>query len=254
MNKIQMNKIQMSKRMMNRIKKAAAAVLSLVLFMGMFFSETRAEAVAWDIENSLNVSGCEQGDTLLLSVYLKGGGGMPQEITGLHGTLEYDNSLFIVDQSDILPADSGKAQSTAFDQDAGTFDVNYSGAVTVENGGLMLQMRLNTAADASIGKTTVCVTHMEWDISGSTQKVQIEHRVPAAVTISKAELSDMIGDVSGDEEVDLTDVKLVMQHYNGYRKLDSRQKARADVNGDGKVNLTDAKLIMQYYNGEISDF
>ncbi|MCI8447377.1 MAG: hypothetical protein HFH30_03055, partial [Eubacterium sp.] len=42
-----------------------------------------------------------------------------------------------------------------------------------------------------------------------------------------------------------------MQHYNGELSLDGGQLKSADANGDGKVNLMDVKLIMQYYNGEI---
>ena len=95
---------------------------------------------------------------------------------------------------------------------------------------------------------------MKWNDAAGRQAVEIEHRVPARITIAEAETPAVAGDVNQDGKVNLTDAKLVMQHYNGAKTLDSRQKENADVNGDGKVNLTDAKLIMKYYNGEITGF
>lgn len=171
------------------------------------------------------------------------------------GTLEYDSSLFTVEKADIIPAESGKVQSWSFDQKSGTFDIQYSSDITIQDGGMMLQIRLHTASDASTGKTTLCVTQMKWSGSASQQMVEIEHRVPARITIAEAEtLAAEVGDVNQDGKVNLTDAKLVMQYYNGAKMLDGQQKKNADTNGDGKINLTDAKLIMKYYNGEIAGF
>ena len=154
----------------------------------------------------------------------------------MEGTLEYDSSLFTVGKTDILPAESGKAQSCSFDPSTGVFAIQYASDIMVQDGGLMLQIRLHTAADASVGKTTLCVTHMKWNDAGQ-QTAEIEHRVPARITIAKAEIPAADGDVNQDGKVNLTDAKLVMQHYNGARTLDSQGKKNADVNGDGKENL-----------------
>lgn len=241
---------------MNRIKKAVAALIILAVAVCGFSINTYADGAAWDIENTLNVSECRQGDTVTMSVNLKGGGmASSQEIVSMEGTLEYDSSLFDVGKADILPAESGKAQSCSFDPSTGVFVIKYSSDTVLQDGGLMLQIRLHTAADASVGKTTLCVTHMKWADAAGKQVTEIEHRVPVRITIAEAEtLDEDIGDINQDGNVNLTDAKLVMQHYNGAKTLNSRQKKNADVNGDGKVNLTDAKLIMQYYNGEIAEF
>ena len=241
---------------MKRIKKAAAAFISLAVAVCGFSINAYADEAAWDIENTLNVLECRQGDTVTMSVNLKGGGtASPQEIASMEGTLEYDSSLFHVEKADILPAEGGKAQSCSFDPSTGVFVIKYSSDTVLQDGGLMLQIRLHTAADASTGKTTLCVTHMKWVDAAGRQETEIEHRIPARITIDESEtLDENIGDVNQDGKVNLTDAKLVMQHYNGVKTLNSQQKKNADVNGDGKVNLTDAKLIMQYYNGEIAEF
>lgn len=235
---------------MRRVKKGLAAVLSLMLCISVFFVNAQA-ADKWEIENKLDLEQCSQGGTLLLSVTLKGeSASASQKISSVSGVLEYDNSLFTVETADILPA--GKdAKDCKFDPAEGKFSFKYDSDLTVKNTEPLLQIRLHTAADASVGKTTVCVTNMQWSSADGKQKAEIEHRIPAHITILEPEL---IGDVNGDGEVDLADARMVMQHYNGAAVLDSSQQKKADVNGDGKINLTDIKLIMQYYNGEIDEF
>ncbi len=240
---------------MKKIKKTAAAVLSLLLLICGFSMDVYADEAAWGIENVLDVSECMQGDTITMSVNLKGSGTLDkQEIISMEGILEYDNSLFTVEKADILPEESGKVQSYSFDPATGAFSVVYSSGVEILDGGRILQIRLHTMADATDGKTTLCVTKMKWTDAAAGKETEIEHRVPARITIAEAEILADAGDVNQDGEVNLTDVKLIMQYYNREKSLNSQQKANADVNGDGKVNLTDAKLIMQYYNGEIAEF
>lgn len=240
---------------MGRINKVTAALIILAMAVCGFSIDAYADGAAWDIENTLDVSECRQGDTLTMSVNLKGSDtAATQEITSMEGTLEYDSSLFTIGKADILLAEGGKAKSCSFDSSTGVFSIQYASDITVQDGGLMLQIRLHTASDASVGKTTLCVTHMEWKDAAGQQAAEIEHRVPVRITIAEAESPAAAGDVNQDGKVNLTDAKLVMQHYNGARTLDGQGKKNADVNGDGKVNLTDAKLIMKYYNGEITEF
>lgn len=240
---------------MKKINKAAVLALSLILAICKFSNKAYAEDTAWDIENTLNISECKQGDIVTMSVYLKGSNtSSRQDISSMSGILEYDSSLFAVETTDILPAENEKVQSCSFDRSSGSFDIKYSSDIAIEDGGMLLQIRLHTAADASIGKTTLCVTQMKWNVSANQQIVEIEHRVPARITIAKAEILAVVGDINQDGKVNLTDAKIVMQHYNGMKTLSDQQKKNADVNDDGKVNLIDAKLIMQYYNGEITEF
>lgn len=238
---------------MSKVKKAVAAAVSLVLCICTMFINVSAANSKWDIENTLDVSECKQGGTLVLSVTLKGSStAKAQEITSLSGIFEYDTSLFTVEKSDILPAEKDLVKDCSFDAAEGKFVIQYDPKAEIKNESSLLQIRLHVAEDASTGKTTVCVTNMEWSGPDGKDKQEIEHRVPAYITIGESEQA-AAGDVNGDGKVDLSDARLVMQHYNGAAVLDSTQQKSADANGDGKINLTDVKLMMQYYNGEIDE-
>ncbi len=63
-----------------------------------------------------------------------------------------------------------------------------------------------------------------------------------------------LGDVNGDNRIDVNDVTLIMQHIVGVKLLDSIQEKAADVNGDGRVDVNDVVLIMQYVLGLIDSF
>ncbi len=230
--------------------RSAAAVLSLMLCISTFFVDLQAAESKWDIDNTLDVTECMQKEAFMLSVMLKAKGtAKTQEISSLSGVLEYDTSLFTVGKEDILPAAEG-AQKCTFNPEDGSFSIEYASDVTVKDAGQLLSIRLHVASDATVGKTTVCVTNMSWSSADGKQKEEIEHRVPARITILKTDEAAP-GDVNGDGQVDLIDARMVMQHYNGELSLDGGQLKSADANGDGKVNLMDVKLIMQYYNGEI---
>lgn len=237
--------------MRKKIKKIAASVCSVLICVHASSYPSFANVQPWDIENTLEVSECRQGDMVKLSVYLKGiSEGASQEITSMKGTLEYDTSLFTVEKADILPTEADKVQEWSFDSSEGKFSIQYTSDITVKDKDPLLQIQLNVAEDAEIGKTTVCVTDMEWKDSGQEQPVKIEHRVPERLTISESE--KVAGDVNGDGICNLTDARMIMQQYNGEITFDSQQEKNADVNSDGIVNLIDVKLVMQYYNSEIA--
>lgn len=248
-------KIFKSRKMVQMGKKAAAAAACLVLGISALSGKAYAAESKWDIEHTLDVTECRQGGTLLLSVTLKGESKTKtSEITSLSGILEYDTSLFSVGKSDILPAEKDKdaVKECTFDAEAGKFTIQYASKVAVKDSDALLQIRLHVADDASTGKTTVCVTNLEWSGSDAKDKQEIEHRIPSHITI-QASKTAAAGDVNGDGRIDLTDARLMMQYYNGADVLDSQQQKNADVNGDGKINLTDVKLVMQYYNGETDE-
>jgi len=61
------------------------------------------------------------------------------------------------------------------------------------------------------------------------------------------------GDVNGDNKVDSTDARLVLQRAVGKISTLPIPEA-ADVNGDNKVDSTDARLILQHAVGKIKEF
>ena len=56
-------------------------------------------------------------------------------------------------------------------------------------------------------------------------------------------VSQILGDVNLDGEIDISDALLVSRYAEGLTKLSKQALKNADVNLDGKVNKTDAKLI-----------
>ena len=63
-----------------------------------------------------------------------------------------------------------------------------------------------------------------------------------------------LGDVNGDNKIDSTDARLVLQYAVGKIKADAITIDVADVNGDNKVDSTDARLILQHAVGKIAEF
>lgn len=245
---------------MKKCGKIMAVILAMVLCMHAGYlnidAAVTADAGEWNIEHKLDVAECKQGDTVHLAVNLKRGSSSEdkQAISVLEGVLEYDNSLFTVSENDIQPVESGKVTKQSFDENTCVFRIEYDSDITVADGAPLLQLALHVNGAATTGKTTVCITHLEWRSTASAQMTETEHRVPSAITIAEAEKKAVLGDANLDNKINLVDVKYIMQAYNGTRKLSSSQQLNADVNQDGKVNLVDAKLIMQYYNGEIQSF
>nr|WP_243411798.1 dockerin type I domain-containing protein [Ruminococcus difficilis] len=56
----------------------------------------------------------------------------------------------------------------------------------------------------------------------------------------------IIGDVNGDEKVDITDATLIQKAIAELIELSDVQKKAADTNTDGKVDITDATMIQKY--------
>ena len=74
---------------MKKVKRAAAILIGLMVAVFGFANDTYAEEAVWDIENTLDISECRQGDTVTMSINLKGSGtSSPQESHSRKGTLE----------------------------------------------------------------------------------------------------------------------------------------------------------------------
>lgn len=237
---------------MKSVQKITAVILCILLCISMASDTVHAgdkdQASACTIRQELDVSECRQGDTITLAVYLQGDA-MSEglRISSLSGMLEYDTSLFVVKQSDVLPLKSSSVSAKSFDQSTGRFGVDYDSDITAYNKEPVLRLKLHVNEKATTGKTTVCITHLECQ-SADGEKYEIENWTPSSIIISKSEPVIVLGDVNLDDQITLIDVKCIMQYCNGKKTLNKQQKKNADFNGDGKVNLIDAKLIMKYCN------
>lgn len=97
----------------------------------------------------------------------------------------------------------------------GRFRVLYDSDITVYSEAPVIRLRLHVNEKATMGKTTVCITYLEWQASDSAGKYEVEHRIPSSINISKSEAAIVPGDVNLDDEITLLDVKYIMQYCNG---------------------------------------
>ncbi len=72
--------------------------------------------------------------------------------------------------------------------------------------------------------------------------------------ITYFDFTGMLGDVSGDNKIDFTDARLILQF--AVKKISGSEldTVLADVNEDGKIDSTDARLVLQYAVGKIDVF
>ena len=81
------------------------------------------------------------------------------------------------------------------------------------------------------------------------QEYALFHELPFKAIVVPDE---MVGDVSGDARVDVTDATLIQMNAAEVIELTGRQQRAADVNHDGKIDVTDATTI-QLYAAELID-
>ena len=60
---------------------------------------------------------------------------------------------------------------------------------------------------------------------------------------------NMLGDVNGDGEINVTDIAMVAAHIKGIKALDENAVKAANVNGDAEVNVTDIAMIAAHIKG-----
>ena len=91
------------------------------------------------------------------------------------------------------------------------------------------------------GEATITVTTKD---GGFTDECKLEVVAEAAQIV--------YGDVSGDGNVNMDDVTLVLGHINGTTLTETTATAAADVNCDGNVNMDDITIMLQFINGTIT--
>lgn len=91
------------------------------------------------------------------------------------------------------------------------------------------------------------------------QKIARERNIPYK-PISEAPTEDepkpetIIGDLNGDNSVDVLDATIVQKHAVGRADLTPEQIAVADVNNDNNVDILDAAEIQKFAAGKITEF
>ena len=60
---------------------------------------------------------------------------------------------------------------------------------------------------------------------------------------SNSEQNHLVGDVNGDEILNISDMAMIKSHLMGVRRLEKEEQLRADINKDGIVDGTDLELV-----------
>lgn len=91
---------------------------------------------------------------------------------------------------------------------------------------------------------------------GDPNYVEPTTEKPTTVPASTVEpiTTVLIGDVNGDNAIDVLDAALVQKYAAGKAELTPEQLALADVNDDNNVDVLDAAMIQKYAAGKITEF
>lgn len=126
-----------------------------------------------------------------------------------------------------------------------------------------LRVRSNTASGEKLSfKFYNTTTQEEKTIFGTDITFESQAKVGEASSPEKFVTNGgIIGDVNGDEAIDLTDASLIFRYYSEFFEDEEAMtdeglvynNAAADVNGDGSVDLTDASLVFRYYSEYFED-
>ena len=65
-------------------------------------------------------------------------------------------------------------------------------------------------------------------------------------TMDIPRITNVLGDVNGDERISAVDARFILQYVAGLREFDENSLRLADVNGDGKISAVDARWVLQY--------
>lgn len=131
----------------------------------------------------------------------------------------------------------------------------------VKNIGLLFQVNFVPVKASGTQKTNVNDTTVKLSLQNVKDKdevafttTSVTSKILQTSSSSSTTTVKMMGDINGNQKVDLVDALFIVQYYNKVRYFTDEQKAAADVNKNGTVDLVDALYIMQYYNGAIKSF
>lgn len=179
----------------------------------------------------------------------------------------YDPTKLVFDS--VRVADSVKSkvtiESTTITQSGSVITANISATEEIKTTGVLFYVNFKalnqTTSGSSTGTTgtsssgTIGTTEVALSIDSATNKDESAYvftGTKSAVTITEKEHT--LGDVNGNNKIDLVDALYIIRYYNKVQTLTSVQLTASDVNKNGTVDLVDAVLIMQYYNGVIKNF
>lgn len=170
---------------MNRnVKKGRKALcFAITLFLSICLMQGASLAAdSRTISQSVSQSKYEQGETFTFSVSL-GGSENSISVSQIKGEVEYDTALFT-----ITGVSAAGMVLTDSNYEEGSFTLAADTARTLNKGDLLFQVQMEVRENSSVGKTTICVTHVE--LESESGNVSIVNMVPFSITILQSTDSD----------------------------------------------------------------
>lgn len=174
----------------------------------------------------------------------------------------FDSSKLVFDSVTLADAVKNKVTLTNYTvtQSGTKVTANLKGTEEIKTTGVLFYMNFHAINSTTSGTTsgssaTNTSTTVALSVDMVTDKEESAYLLTGTtgnVTITEKE--HILGDVNGNQKVDLVDALYVIQYYNKVKTLNSVELKAADANKNGTVDLVDALLIMQYYNGIIKSF
>lgn len=133
-------------------------------------------------------------------------------------------------------------------------DVKTTGTLMYLNFRVMRQSSASTgqagrpstggSSAAKTGTTPVVLTVETVDNLTATE---LQYAATTTCTVTITEPERLVGDVNGDNRIDLIDVLYIIQAYNNTKQLTDVEKKAADIDKSGTVDLADASILLLIY-------
>ena len=178
-------------------------------------------------------------------------------IAGMGFTLTVPEGFYLDNEGDGIfnKLDSQRAISSKFmvmtsqNGNAYTFNVMPTSTTAISgNDGTVLTVRLKNE-NAELGIHELKISDAIYSVRNDDNSYET---LDVADVISTIDISDeMLGDVNGDNRMDLTDAIMIVNHSLNNTPSNFKMKV-ADVNGDGNIDLTDAIIVVNRSMGNSS--
>ena len=142
--------------------------------------------------------------------------------------VSYSNSAF--DMIDVNSSTSGKITFSAISESK---DIT-NGEILILTFEVVAESKCDTQISVSVNDA--------YNERDEEQVLTVEN---GTINISEG----LMGDVNGDNRVNIIDARWLLQVSSGNRTLTAEQQSLADVNGDGRINIIDARWLLQVSSG-----
>ncbi len=218
---------------------------------GLNLAITNSKAKKFTISME-NVSG---NATISIPVKVTENGGF----TSMQLSATYDSQKLFLDSVNLSDNIKSKVTQGAYTISSGGSKVTvpFTSTDTISSTGTLFYLNFkvisaSSSSTAGSAANTTSVTVEPEEVTNKNSDFFICNSASSTVFITEAD--HILGDVNGDNKINLVDALWVICYYNKTKTLASVELTAADVNKNGTVDLVDALMIMQLYNGVIKSF